>query len=504
MPPVTPTFAARLSSTMSMQKISREEPRSTAPSDSFRRSALGSLGPAGDAAPPRRERADRFALWIALALGLLLMLVSVGKAEQPTATRVDRFNGTLGAGKTLHVENVTGDVVAVPGPSFSAVVTLTATAASADKANELLKKTQITSEHDDEGWSLETVWPGERPGRHDGNRHGLPCSACRLVARYELVVPPGVDVELQTVNGDVRVRDLDGEASLESVNGSIEVRGAKKGLSLQTVNGKIDAVVAHALPNGADVSLQSVNGNVMLTLPKDARFDFSASTMNGTIASTFPLPPLASSATVWTVPPDGEGKGKGKNKSKVVVEDEDGNRQELDLSQLDQELADSMREIQIQIENNTREVEKQQREIEKQQREVEKQQRQIERQVRRIEIPNPQREYSGSIGKGGPDVRLETLNGKVLLLAAGTTEADAKPLVSSRRSFVVTVPDVRVHVAPPVPPVPPAAPRAPRAVPPPRPPRRKATWCAATSPATFCRPRAATIGSARSADECRS
>lgn len=441
---------ARLSSMMNMLKLPREESRP----------------------------GDRLALWIVLALGLLLMLVSVGKAEQPGATRVDRFNGTLKAGQTIHVENVSGDVIAAPGPSFSAVVTLTATAATTEKANDLLKKTQITSEHDDEGWSLETVLPGERPGRHDGNRHGLPCSACRLVARYELVVPPGVDVELSTVNGDVKIHDLDGEANLDSVNGSIEVRGAKKGLSLQTVNGRIDAAVARALPHGADVSLQSVNGNVMLTLPKDARFDFSASTMNGTIASTFPLPPRAADAEVWTVPPNqaegrsrGDGKSKSRGKSTVVVEDEDGNRQEIDLSQLDQELERSMKEIQIQIEDNTRELEKQQREMEKQERESEKERRQIERQIRRIEVPNPQREYSGSIGKGGPDVRMETLNGKVLLLVAGTSEAEAKPLVSGRRSFVVTVPDVHVHVAtphvvvaPPAPPVPPAppAPGAPR------------------------------------------
>lgn len=439
--------SARLSSMMNMLKFPRENSRSAS--------------------------ADRVVLWVVLVIGLLLMLASVGKAEQGTATRVDHFNGTLGAGKTLHVENVSGDVVASPGPAFSAVVTLTATASTAEKANELLKKTQITSEHDDEGWNLETALPGERPGRHDGNRHGLPCSACRLVARYELVVPPGVDVELSTVNGDVKIHDLDGEANLESVNGSIEVRGARKGLSLQTVNGRIDAAVARALPHGADVSLQSVNGNVTLTLPKEARFDFSASTMNGTIASTFPLPAHPAAETVWTTPPDqgeghgqGEGKSKGKSKSKVVVEDEDGNRQEIDLSQLDQELADSMKEIQVQIENNTREMEKQQREMEKQQ-------RQIERQVRRIEIPNPVREYAGSIGKGGPDVRMETLNGKVLLLAAGTNEGEAKPLVSGRRSFVVTVPDVRVHVAtphvvvaPPAPPAPPA-PRPRVVVPPP-------------------------------------
>jgi DUF4097 and DUF4098 domain-containing protein YvlB len=435
--------AQRLSSTMNMLKLSRDDVSSS--------------------------RADRLALWIALVLGLLLMLVSAGKAEQPTATRVDRFNGTLAAGKTLSVENVSGDIVATPGPQFSAVVTLTVTARTAEKANEILKKTKIESSQDDDGWSLETVLPGERPGSR-GNRHGLPCDGCRVVARYELVVPPGVQAELQTVNGDVRARDLDGEASLESVNGSIEVRGAKRGLSLQTVNGRIDAA-ATALPAGADVSLQSVNGNVMLTLPKDARFDFSASTMNGTITSTFPLPPRPAAEAAWTVPPDyGDGKAKGKtpkpakgkSASRVIIEDEDGNRQEIDLSQLDQELADSMKELEVQIERNTKDVERQAREIEKQQRD-------IERQVRRIEIPNPQREYSGSIGKGGPEVRMETLNGKVLLLAAGTKEADAKPLVSGRRSFVVTVPDVHVRVAvPPVAPAPPAPPPpgAPRAVPP--------------------------------------
>jgi hypothetical protein len=99
--------------------------------------------------------------------------------------------------------------------------------------------------------------------------------------------------------------------------------------------------------------------------------------------------------------------------------------------------------------------------------------RQVEKQLQRIEIPNPHREYSGSIGKGGPEVRMETLNGTVRLLAAGTKDGDAKTLVSERRSFVVTVPDVHVHVAPPAPVAAPApaAPPAPPVGAVPRPPR---------------------------------
>jgi len=427
-----------------------------------------------DAPPafPTREGADRFAVWILLAIGLLLMLVSVGKGEQPTATRTDRFNGTLAAGKTIHVENVSGDVVASPGSQFSAVVTLTAWAATPEKAAELLKKTQISSEHDDDGWSLETVLPGGHGGHRNNNRDGLSCQQCKVVARYEIVVPAGVTAELSTVNGDVRVKDVDGELNLESVNGSIEVRGSRRALSLQTVNGHIDAV-AQALPNGADASLQSVNGNVTLTLPKDARFEYAASTMNGTIVSTFPLPPTPSTRKIW-VEGVGSGRGDGKSGSRTpksdkdkekakerarwVVEDEDGNTQVIDLNELDEQLAETMKQVEISIEKGMKANEEAMR--------------QVQEKMQRIEIPGPNREYSGSMGKGGPDVHMETLNGRIVLLAAGTRESDAKALVPERSTYVVTVPQVHVHVpdvnvqvhVPPVPPVPPVRP--PRAAPP--------------------------------------
>jgi hypothetical protein len=109
--------------------------------------------------------------------------------------------------------------------------------------------------------------------------------------------------------------------------------------------------------------------------------------------------------------------------------------------------------------------------------------REAQRELRRVRIGDPRKEYTGSIGGNGATVSLETLNGGVLLLAAGTREEDAKPLVSEGRSFVVTIPKVQVHVArhppappvpplpgvPPVPPVPPSA-RHPRPPVPPPPP----------------------------------
>ncbi len=401
-------------------------------------------------AEPPMARPDRLATWIVLALGLLFMLVSAARGEQRSASRVDRFQGPLAAGQTVQVENVSGDIVASPGREFSAVVTVTVSAGSQKKAEEFLAATRVVGDRDEDGWSLATQWPGMHA---NGGRRGSLCPGCRVVARYELVLPPGVTAELQTVNGDVRVRECDGELQLQSVNGAIEARGVRRSLRTQTVNGKIDATVA-AIGPGMAVDLESVNGALTLVLPKDAKFDLSAATMNGSIASTFPLPRNAAD-------PAGEDdprRPKGERSRKIIVKTEGHETRVIDLEELDRELEDAMRDVDIAIEEDMRDASEAVREA--------------QREIRRLRVADPRHEYSGSLGNGGAQIRLETLNGSVLVLAAGTQESDAKPLVSARRSFVVTVPPVRVKVpnvvvvprvvvVPPVPPVAPIPPVAP-------------------------------------------
>jgi DUF4097 and DUF4098 domain-containing protein YvlB len=410
--------------------------------------------PSARPAAPERPvaRVDRLVAWALLTLGLLLMLAGVSRADQPTASRSERFQGPMKPGQTVQVDNVSGDIVASPGKEFSAVVTITVSAPTRQKADEALAQTRVVSQHDEEGWSLETRWPGMHGRARDG-RHGSPCSGCRVTVRYELLVPPGVSAELATVNGSVRARDCDAKLSLESVNGSIEATGFRRTIAGQTVNGKIEASAA-ALPPDASVELQSVNGSVALTLPKDARFQVSASTMNGSIASTLPLP--AAPADLEEV--SSAGGAPGRDGKRVVVHVRDGDETEVDLRELERDLENSLREAEASMEEGMREAEKAAHETRRSVREA-------QREIRQIRIADPRRHYTGAIGEGGAQVELTTLNGSILLLAAGTREADARPLVSSRRSFVVTVPEVRVHASPraalPAPPAAPAPPPAP-------------------------------------------
>lgn len=387
----------------------------------------------------RIERTDRAVLWILLVLGALLMLVAAGTARaEESASRTDRFSASLPAGSTLRIENVSGDLAAEPGREFSAVATIVVAAPTKARAEEILANVRLVQSREGNVYSIETRWPEwrwrfdeERRGRH---RRVARCQDCRITARFDVTVPPGVTVALETVNGDVRVRNLGGDLELRTVNGAIEARGVRGSLQGETVNGNV-LVEAAALPRGAALELETVNGAVTLTLPEDARFDFSASTLHGSIASTFVLPRRAEEGDESVV----HRKAAEERRVRKVIVRQHGNEEEttvVDLKELERELEKSMRDVGVEIreavEDGVRDG-------------VREGVRGGVRALRGLRILDPRRAYSGRIGDGGARVRLSALNGSIRLLASGTRPEDARPVVLERRSFVVTVPAVRVR-----------------------------------------------------------
>ncbi len=97
---------------------------------------------------------------------------------------------------------------------------------------------------------------------------------------FEIHVPYGTEVEnAKLVNGDLEIRELSGDVEASSVNG--EVTGAKLSgdVHLSTVNGDVFLASAGKEP----IRLKSVNGNVVLVLPRDANAKLSISTVHGDI-----------------------------------------------------------------------------------------------------------------------------------------------------------------------------------------------------------------------------
>jgi DUF4097 and DUF4098 domain-containing protein YvlB len=378
-----------------------------------------------DLSPSRGEYAERRALWILLAVGAALMVAAAasGDSRKTTATRTDRFNPTLPAGTNVRVANVNGDVVAGPGATFSAVVTTTVMAPTQARAEEILGRARVEQSTEAGEYRLETRWPAEGP--HSRGRHAGPlCRDCRLVSRYELVLPPGTEASLQTVNGEVRVRDVDGNLELHSVNGDVRASAVRRSLTAQTVNGRVEAE-AMSVPAGASWDLQTVNGPIVATLPKTAKFDWSASTMGGTISSTFALPARAASPTGRA---DAGSPGQSQTGSRtpraVIVREREDGQVVIDTEQLSREIEEALADAEIEVRDSGEDLDKN---------------------LRKLRVVLPGRDYTAKVGGGGPRIKTNTLNGNISMLAAGTRESDARPLVSGRRAIVVTVPKVEVH-----------------------------------------------------------
>jgi DUF4097 and DUF4098 domain-containing protein YvlB len=389
-----------------------------------------------------RQRPDFLGLWVALALGILLLLAAaLARAEETpfAAKRTERFNATLTSGSTLRIENISGDILVKPGRELAAVVMITALASTQEKANDLLRETRITQLRNDDEYRLTTEWPASF-SRHGGRSRGMTfdmrgrrrgetrCEDCKITAQYEVTVPKGVSAILHTVNGDVRA-EAGGDAALDlqTVNGAVTALGTAGSVTAQSVNGKVN-VVSQAFPRDASMNLKTINGPITLTLARNARFDLDASTMNGTIASTFPLPARIETPeppeTPRTSPPEPRPRG-----SRRVIVRDDGEDVVVDVEALRKEIEASMKEVDVEVRNSLRDV---------------------SRELKRVKIFESQRSYSGSIGQGGGKMRLSTLNGSIAVLASGTKESEARALVPERHRFVVAVPEIHVRTARPV------------------------------------------------------
>lgn len=103
-------------------------------------------------------------------------------------------------------------------------------------------------------------------------------------------------VELRSTNGDLVIRSVAGSVSASSINGNIELRSAEPGdLSLKTVNG--DVVVDLASLGAGDHGVHATRGDIVASVPAEMPLDFLASTMHGDIDLELACTVVSRSAT---------------------------------------------------------------------------------------------------------------------------------------------------------------------------------------------------------------
>jgi DUF4097 and DUF4098 domain-containing protein YvlB len=105
---------------------------------------------------------------------------------------------------------------------------------------------------------------------------------------YVIRLPARARVEVETVNGKLRVEGMRDRVRASTVNGSVELRDVSGEVEASTVNGSINAHYLKPDDRGRH-RFSTTNGAVRLELPPDVTGDFEARTVNGSIKTDFPL-----------------------------------------------------------------------------------------------------------------------------------------------------------------------------------------------------------------------
>jgi hypothetical protein len=110
-----------------------------------------------------------------------------------------------------------------------------------------------------------------------------------VAVEYVVHVPSRVLLgDVETVNGSVIVRGVEGGGELRSVNGNVEVLDSSGRFNAKTTNGDLHLELRQLI-DGGPMNIETVNGSVVLGLPSNARANLKILSMNGDFSSELPV-----------------------------------------------------------------------------------------------------------------------------------------------------------------------------------------------------------------------
>ncbi|MEZ4820900.1 MAG: hypothetical protein R2942_00280 [Ignavibacteria bacterium] len=99
---------------------------------------------------------------------------------------------------------------------------------------------------------------------------------------YVITVPPGIDLGIENVNGNITSDKLDNDLSIDLVNGKTEITNYSGILQCEIVNGSFTGEIL----NTGGVGISTVNGSVTLNLNNYINAELWAETVNGKISDS--------------------------------------------------------------------------------------------------------------------------------------------------------------------------------------------------------------------------
>lgn len=231
------------------------------------------------------NNAKRLTIWSLIFTGVLLVVPQKKAQAQDRELMREEFHQTypLSANGRISLENIQGAVRVSVWDRNEVKVDAVKTAYT----RELLEDAQIKIDVTGDSLRIRTKYPdGDLNFNSDGyRRYQNPASV-----EYTLTVPRQARLSsIELVNGHLEIDGATGEVNASCVNGKVTARNLRGEVKLATVNGQLEATFAQ-LDETKPISLNSVNGSIVLIIPSDSNATIKAGTVHGDISNNFGLP----------------------------------------------------------------------------------------------------------------------------------------------------------------------------------------------------------------------
>ena len=217
-------------------------------------------------------RGAKRCLRLMVVLGMALLCSAVARAEAGSANDEFVRRVPLRSGGVFALSNVNGTVEV--GAWEKEEVEIRARKFTRGSSADLGRVQIVVDTHPDEV-SVRTLYP---------ESEGIDVSV-----EYHIRVPARVVLRrVETINGSVSVRGVAGSGLLRSVNGNVELLEGAGRFDARSTNGNVH-IELNQLPPGSPISIETVNGNVVLALPANADAELDILSMNGDFRSELPV-----------------------------------------------------------------------------------------------------------------------------------------------------------------------------------------------------------------------
>ena len=220
--------------------------------------------------------------YLLLTSGLVAGILTGALRAEESSTHL-KFSDPSKPG-TLKVNLEGGDLKIVGSADAASVTVVSDAKASSQKRSDGLRvlssSTSFSLTEKDNVAVLESGY---------GRRHGNSSS-------YKVTVPKNTAVIVSNLYGDTSCLEVGGDVDVRSSNGAVTLKEVAAGASVETMNGSIHVTVKKLLPSHA-LSFSSMNGEIVVHLPEDAKANLQLRTQNGSILTDYDDKELVATST---------------------------------------------------------------------------------------------------------------------------------------------------------------------------------------------------------------